>query len=380
MTLEVDTGIPYANACDVTITQQDGSWVLSFAADPHGGPESLWFCLRLINKVPIPDASNVKLVLKNLRNMLGAGDPSKILPVARQEGGEWRRMERGQLEELLDGRRQATWLLAPPNPTTDVAVCYPYGRPDLDRLLDDTGGYWKADVIGVSQGGRPMLRLSNGCGEKGSQRPGLYLLARQHSGETPGSWVLDGVLRCIASMGDRAPLVWAVPLANPDGVEGGDYGKDNFPYDLNRAWGDPPMRHEVLVMRRDMAAWRERCRPFAGVDYHAPGLSESLGIYAFLPNPDQFKQEHERATRLADSIAKALTPRYAADPFGRVPTYHSRWDTPGFLSYCCSQGFPGFCLETPYSLAGDLVLTCDQYREAGSLIGRCLAEEAFSGS
>jgi len=380
LAIRVDTGIPYGNACDVTITQHEDSWTVAFAADPHGGPESLWFCLRLTSDSRMPDAPKVKLVLKNLQNMLGASDPSKIVPVGKRQGGEWFRMERGKLEENPDGRRHAAWLIDPPDPTIEVAASYPYGRPELDRLLRDTRGYWKEDVIGVSQGGRPILRLSNGCGENGSQRPGLYLVARQHSGETPGSWVLDGVLRCIASMGDCAPLVWAVPLANPDGVERGDYGKDNFPYDLNRAWGDPPMRHEVLVMRRDMATWRERCRPFAGVDFHAPGLCEYLGIYAFLPSPDQFKREHESAARLADSIARALTPRYAADPFGKVATHRSRWDTPSFLSHCCSQGFPALCLETPYSLAGDLVLTCDHYREAGSLIGRCLAEEALSSS
>ncbi len=379
MTIQVDTGIPYANACDVTILRQDGSWCVSFAADPHGGPESLWFCMRLTSTSGTSGGSNVKLVLKHLRSMLGAGDASKILPVAKDRTGEWRRLEPGRLEELPDGRRQATWSLGMPNPTTDIAVCYPYGRPELERLLHDTGGYWESDVIGVTQGGRPMIRLSNGYGHKGSQRPGVYLLARQHSGETPGSWVLDGLLRYIAATGENTPLIWSVPLANLDGVEGGDYGKDNFPYDLNRAWGDPPMRHEVLVIRRDMLVWRERCRPFAGVDFHAPGLSEFGGIYAFLPNPDQFKVEHERAAWLADSVGKALGSRYAAQPFGKVAAYRSRWDTPGFLSHCCQQGFPGICLETPYSLAGDLVLTCDHYREAGRLIGQCLVEKAFSG-
>ena len=42
-----------------------------------------------------------------------------------------------------------------------------------------------------------------------------------------------------------------------DDVLSGAYGKDPFPHDLNRAWGDPPMRHETLVMRHDIRRWAE---------------------------------------------------------------------------------------------------------------------------
>src|SRR5690606_24228363 len=100
----------------------------------------------------------------------------------------------------------------------DFAYCYPYGATELDALLAESNGYWRRDTFGVSPQGRPMVRLCNDYGHKENQRPGLYLLARQHSGETPGSWMLDGFLRRVAELGDAAPLVWAAPLTNIDGV------------------------------------------------------------------------------------------------------------------------------------------------------------------
>ena len=139
--------------------------------------------------------------------------------------GDWQRLEAGIVGQLPDGRTCVTWVVgAPPGPPypsyLDVAYCYPYGLPEVEALMRETEGYWQADIIGVSQGGRPLVRLSNAYGQAGGQRPGLYLIARQHSGETPGSWVLDGFLRHLVLLGEAAPLVWSVPLTNIDGVEG----------------------------------------------------------------------------------------------------------------------------------------------------------------
>lgn len=366
MALAVDTSIPFGNACNVSVGIEDGIPVVSFAADPHGGPESLWFCFRLMDFSPSKDrAGKVKLVLKHVRNMLGGNAPANIRPVVKPHDGDWERIGPGTSEKSPDGRESASWLIDAPDPFCDVAFCYPYGRADVDLLVEESNGCWKKDVIGVSQAARPLIRLSNGYGEEKSDRPGLYLTARQHSGETPGSWVLDGFLRHVATMGDKAPLIWAVPLTNIDGVEQGDYGKDNFPFDLNRAWGSPPMRHETLVFQRDMRRWKERCKPVLGIDFHAPGGCEKDGIYAYLPKPDKFPEEHKEAAEWADAAAGALGPEFAAEDFGRVAEYKSRWETPHFTTFCCTEGFTALAFETPYAEAGKTLLTREKYREAG---------------
>jgi hypothetical protein len=313
--------------------------------------------------------------------MLGSRETCNLRPVFRYGEGDWTRLEGGSLEKLPDGRYQVVWIINAPEKSADIAFCYPYGRPEIDDLLRDTGGYWQLDTIGVSQDSRPLIRLSNNPGEIGSKRPGLYLIARQHSGEVPGSWVMDGFLRYVASIGEAAPLVWAVPLSNIDGIEGGDYGKDNFPYDLNRAWGDPPMRHEVLAFQRDIQRWKERCDPALGIDFHAPGACEYEGMYCFVPDPEKYPEHHRAALRWTEIFAASLTSEYASHDnngksFAKVARYSSRWDTPGFSSYCYNTvGICGIGLETPYAMAGDTIFTRERYREAGSRIAAGIVGE-----
>lgn len=375
MGLVVDTKIPYGNACDVCATQDANGWTVSFAADPHGGPESLWFCFRLRwedqNSTPI---GKVKLVLRHLENMLGGSAAEKIWPVVRQAGGDWQRLAPGAPEPIWDGRCLATWTVEVAGPYMDVAACYPYGMPDVEALVSQTGGYWRADTIGVSQGSRPLVRLSNGAGAAGSDRLGLYLAARQHSGETPGSWVLDGFLRQMATQGEKAPLIWAIPLMNIDGVEQGDYGKDNFPYDLNRAWGSPPMRHEVLVFQRDIRRWRKRCRPVLALDFHAPGLCEDDGSYAFLSNGRMWPGASEAGREWAERMAKALGEPYASSTFARSVNYPSRWEMPTFSAYFAGLGICGFSLETPYGSIAGHVLTREDYQRIGERLSQCVLE------
>ncbi len=43
---EVDAGA-YGSACDLTLTVNEDVLEVGFSPDPHGGPETLWFCFRL---------------------------------------------------------------------------------------------------------------------------------------------------------------------------------------------------------------------------------------------------------------------------------------------------------------------------------------------
>ena len=368
MTYRIDTQIPYGNACDTEVRAADDGTRVSFAPDPHGGPETLWFCLR-IRRLDGTGADRLALVLKHSHNMLGGHHPEAMHPVIRHGDGPWERLPEAKQVALPDGRIELHWSVVAAEETLDIACCYPYGLPEVQALMAETGGVWRRDTIGVSQAARPLWRLSNGYGVPEGERPGLYLMARQHSGETPGSWVLDGFLRHIATLGDRAPLVWAVPLSNIDGIEGGDYGKDNFPYDLNRAWGRPPMRHEVSVFQWDMARWRDRCRPTLGIDFHAPGACESSGVYTHVCDPDGNRAAYDAVMPWIDRIRDALIPEYAADDFVHIPRYASRWETPNFRDYGWSQlGVPMLTFETPYALAKERVLTQADYREIGRRI------------
>ena len=369
----VDTGIPFGNACDISVGIGGQITEVSFAPDPRGSPECMWFCMRIISRQQ-PAPSKLRLLFKNPQNILGGSRPLNIRPVMRYGSQSWQRLEAGELCERADGRVDLAWTVDAPADHLDLAFCYPYGRDELFTLLCHARGYFRCDSIGVSQGGRPLLRLANDYGQPASARPGLYLIARQHAGETPGSWVLDGFLRHLAALGEAGPMVWAVPLANIDAIENGDYGKDNYPYDLNRAWGRPPMRHETLVLQQDIERWKKRCRPVLAIDFHAPGASEVDGVYACVPDSQHYPEIYREACPWSALCREALA-EYAAPVFERMPNHPSRWESPYFTQYLWEQHrLCGLALEIPYALANGHILTRESYHEAGARLAAAVVK------
>lgn len=68
-------------------------------------------------------------------------------------------------------------------------------------------------------------------------------MARQHPGETPGSWVMDGILEFLCSQENtesfylRDKFIFKIiPMVNPDGVIIGNYRTDLTGVDMNRNW------------------------------------------------------------------------------------------------------------------------------------------------
>ena len=365
MALRVLTRVPYGNATRVSVHDNKEIPEVHFIPAPHGAPEALWFCFRVVESDSDKEhPGKFKLVLRNFGNMLGASDPAMCIPVCRPAGQGWVRMKTGAAERDPDGRISASWALNYPAPYVDIAFCFPYGRHELKSLVRKSRGDWHLDEIGVSQAGKPIWRVANDYGTD-PKRPGLYFIARQHAGETPGSWVLDGVLDRFSRAKLNPFTIWCIPFGNIDGIERGDYGKDSFPIDVNRAWGVPPLRHENLVIQRDIERWRERCEPYLALDFHAPGAFQTEGVYTYVPADAPDKSLEKSAEKWNNVLEDALGKDYAADNFARVSDYPSRWSSPSFGRYMRSMGIDCLSLETPYSMVGNTVLTTRRYREIG---------------
>lgn len=362
MSWRVEDGTPYRNVCDLEFRDRDGADEVAFAAAPHGSPETLWFCFRLARQ-PGAEVRPLRLVLQHAETMLGCNRPEGMRPVVRTPNVDWVRQPAPEVRELPDGRSEWCWSVTTSEPWLDVALCYPYGRDEIAALRSRCG-IWRQDTIGVSHASRPIERLANDYGEEGGDRPGIYCVARQHSGEVSGSWALDGFLDRMAELGDAAPLIWAAPLSNIDGVEQGDYGKDNYPYDLNRAW-EPLMRHETLVISRDILRWRQRCRPIAVLDWHSPAGTASDGIFVFGPDPDRVPELAAAAEPWLEVLADSLGP-VAAEQFSRVVTYRSRWETMTLGRWVRERlELQSLTFEVSYAMSQDGVLTREDYRQAG---------------
>lgn len=376
MQLQVSGRIPYGNVAAVESGVAGGNNHIAFTAAAHGGIERLWFCFRISNPAPRSLPPRTVLELKHVSTMLG-GWTGKYHPVIRYEGGEWQRLPAGEVACRPDGHFSLRWVIDTPPTSAEVALCYPYGEPEAERLVAECGTYWKYDEIGVSQKGNPIRRLSNAYGEPGGGQPGLYVICRQHAAEVSGAWVLDGFLRRIAELGDRAPLVWCVPFTNLDGVLDGDYGKNPYPHDLNRAWdAQAPMRHETRLLMCDQQHWRERCRAAAFLDFHSPGMMED-DHYCFVSSDGTIPPEVAAATeRLARRVEAAL-PDYAAADFIRKSDYKPFGVWGSFANateYAANVlGIPGISFETSYHRAHGRILETKDYQTIGRLTADAVA-------
>jgi hypothetical protein len=370
--MKTSKDIPFGNVCSFYVNTETSPARVEFSAHPHGGPEAMWFCFRL-EKKDMGERKKGQLVFKYFQNILGGSSMAHLSIVCKTESGDWKRLGTGRLETAPDGQISHVWDFEFVSESMDFALCYPYGEKELSVLLENSGAYLQSDFIGVSQAGRDIVRLSNSYGSLENKKKGIYLVARQHSGETPGSWALHGFLKHFAEMKNNDFVLWAVPFANTDGVFSGDYGKDNFPYDLNRAWERPAMRHETAVIMNDMKRWSERCEPIISLDFHAPGVGENAGVYSFVAKKHGVEKEP-----LSLQLAKILEgPMRAtgliAQDFIRSANYKSRWETSNFTRFSAEiMELRSLSFEFPYSFAGEKELLREDYMRVGAVIAETI--------
>lgn len=376
MAIRVLNRFPGANVRVLTLRAEGADPEIVFAPDPHGGPDSLWFHFRVDDPSPPPSPpASVTLTLQFFDSLPDATDPGKLRPVTREPGKNWFRLKPPSVTRLPDGQQSLSWTLPYPTTGVEVALCYPYFRDEFALLLDHGKGYWTEDGIGLTQAGRVLTRLRNDVAEGSAACPhphGLYVVARQQAGETPGSWVLDGLLSAFARAKPVNWCVWAVPFADLDGVVAGDHGGGAVRVGLDGAWSLPPLRHEAQVLQQDLRRWAGRCRPDLVLDLRAAGACDSDGVFAQLDDADA--AESNRATQAwANVLQQALMPEFGATPFARKAADAARRTTPQLGAFVREQlGCSALALHTPYALCGETLLMPKQYREVGQRIARAI--------
>jgi murein tripeptide amidase MpaA len=125
--------------------------------------------------------------------------------------------------------------------------------------------------IGRTVQGRPMSLVSLGLTEE-TERPvkpkkNVWIIARQHPGETMAEWFVEGLIKRLAGWGDWAgdpvarmifdhAVFHIVPNMNPDGSALGNLRTNAAGANLNREWmePDPARSPEVLAVRNAIHA------------------------------------------------------------------------------------------------------------------------------
>jgi hypothetical protein len=380
MSLRVETRYYGGSGRVLGIRVEGSDASVEFAADPMGGVEAFWFCFKLAETRPeISHPEKVTLVLRFAGSMSGI-NPGGFRPVYQPAGKNWFRTGAPSIHTRPDGTADLRWSIPYPDPVVEVASCYPYGQDELNTLIRKCGGYWSSDEIGLTQEGRPIVRLSSDYGAPGSAVPGVYLVARQHAGETPGSWVVDGLADRLSREKRRSCVFWAVPLMDADGVARGAHGRDRFPIDMNSAWGAGARRHETLVVQADIGLWISRCKPAVILDFHArceePGED---GVLLRMSTHGNRQGLHKETTAWAHVIGDYLGREFSADPILRSGRPLQRWAGMSLCDYGSeSGGVPCLAVEIPHGAAGSSEMTQKQFREIGRRIGKALLDRMGS--
>ena len=135
-----------------------------------------------------------------------------------------------------------------------------------DRHLELVEGARKApgvhvDVVGHSVEKRPIHRIRIGAVDPAKRQ--VWIIARQHPGETMGQWFMEGVLSRLLDARDatarevlEGAVFHLVPLMNPDGAAHGNQRTNAAGRNLNREWLSPSRKEspEVLAVRKAMIA------------------------------------------------------------------------------------------------------------------------------
>ncbi len=378
MALHVTANFPGGNVCQPVVdTASDVSGV-TFYAHPKAGTEALWFHFLIKDS-----ASNVgkdrkmRITLCGLEEWMEPSFAGDLLPVYRPQGQGWHRCSSGTVNTEPDGRFRVTWWIPHPEPQTEVALCFPYGRSELESLRSKSRNYWAEDVIGMTEEGLPLRRWSSDYGGLDNRKSGLYLIAREHAGETPASWVVDGVLQYLARIKRDPFLVWAIPIADPDAAERGIHGASTYPLDVDRAWGESPARREVRCIQTDIQRWRSHCKPVLLVDFHAAEPHEKDGVYCEIPDPECFPEEHQAAVKWANVIQHELQSAYAADDFKRMAMQSKQTPNTILCDYICGHlHLCALSLRIPYSRIGTKTLSQKNYREIGEAIAKAMINKS----
>ena len=118
--------------------------------------------------------------------------------------------------------------------------------------------------LGSTLDGRDMglLRITDATGSTPiSQKKRVWLIARQHPGETMAEWFMEGFLERLLDGDDAVSRVllqrcvfYVVPNMNPDGAVRGNLRTNAAGANLNREWAAPTMERspEVFLVRQKM--------------------------------------------------------------------------------------------------------------------------------
>lgn len=300
-----------------------GAIRLEIVADAHSHYFQ-WFCFRLSGAKGLP----CRFIIENAgKSAYIAGWPGYRV-VASHDREDWFRTETvyagGQLAFSLIPERDCVYFayFAPFSLERNADLI----ARTLDAAQSLTGGELRLSVAGNTLDGRPLDLLTWRSAKRQSKPPQVWIIARQHPGETMASWWMEGFLARLFDRDDplaghlRANADFhIVPLMNPDGAFRGHLRTNAAGIDLNRQWAepDPERAPEIFHIRTAMDK--------AGLDFFLDVHGDEGLPYNFIAGAEGVPGHSPEAQQWLDRYKNALM--RASPDFQTVHGY--KVDAPG---------------------------------------------------
>jgi murein tripeptide amidase MpaA len=127
-----------------------------------------------------------------------------------------------------------------------------------------------------------LLTITNFKNQKDKKE--VFITSRVHPGETPSSFVCEGIISFLISNCEEAKrlrdyfVFKIIPMLNPDGVINGNYRCSLSGYDLNRVWHyDNKISSPEIFFAKKAILDQRSCLMF--IDLHAHSKKKGVFMY-----------------------------------------------------------------------------------------------------
>lgn len=228
----------------------------------------------------------------------------------------------------------------------------PYSHEQHLNLLGEAqgSGLCQIDDLGSTVQGRDLNLLT--IGNQAASDLKIWVIARQHPGESMAEWFIEGFLARLLdhqdptarALLDRATF-YVVPNMNPDGSVLGNLRTNAAGANLNREWAEPTLAHspEVYYVREKMHE--------TGVDMFLDIHGDEELPYVFVAGTEGVPSYNERIADLESAFKTALL--QASPDFQDEHGYEK--DAPGQANLGMATAYVGetfrclaYTLEMPF--------------------------------
>ena len=271
-------------------------------------------------------------------------------PKTSRDRSHWERVAKEDFTLAADGQSSTLRLEVGPEPVW-VAAQELFTESDFAAWI---AGLQKAHpfittrVAGQSTLGRPIPEME--ISETQPDAPCVVVLGRQHPPEVTGTFGLQAFVETLAGDSELAReyrkkfRTVVLPLANPDGVNGGHWRYNVNGVDLNRDW-DKFTQQETRVLRDAILKAEADAHgriPFY-IDYHSTWKDTLYVNPAVISDkPDSELDPKDRFIRSWLARVKELTP-YHPLPVGVSPATKAK--KANSVTWVREQGFPSITHE-----------------------------------